>query len=118
MSFQEVLKDAVDRVQGALGGIIIASDGIPVDYYMKDTGVDPNDLSAEASSLFKNLNQTAEDLSLGSIQEVTFQTDRFVFVFRAITPEYFLAIVADRNTIIGKARFVLRTLAPRIEKEF
>ncbi|RME65518.1 MAG: hypothetical protein D6778_06185 [Nitrospirae bacterium] len=118
MSFQEILKDAVERVEGALGGIIIASDGIPVDHFTKEPTVDPNDLAAEASSLFKSLNQTAEDLSLGNLQEVTFQTDRFTFVFRAITTEYFLALIAKRDSNIGKARFVLRTLVPKIEKEF
>lgn len=118
MSFQEIIKDAVERVEGSIGGIIIASDGIPVDQYIKQPLIDPNDLAAEASGLFKSLSQTSEDLSLGNLQEVTFQTDKFLFVFRAITADYFLAIIANRNSNVGKARFVLRTLVHKIEKEF
>ncbi len=118
MSFQETLKEAVEKVRGAVGGVIIAADGIPVDQFMKEPGIDHNDLSAEASSLFKNLQQTTEDLSLGVLKEVTFQTEKYTFVFRAITDEYFIALVLKENSHFGKARFVLRTLVPKIEKEF
>jgi predicted regulator of Ras-like GTPase activity (Roadblock/LC7/MglB family) len=118
MSFQETLRETVERVDGAIGGIIIASDGIPVDQFMKEPGVDHNDLAAEASSLFKNLQQTTEDLSLGALKEVTFQTEKYAFVFRAITEDYFLALVLKSNSNFGKARFVLRTLVPKIENEF
>jgi len=50
MNFIEVLKDTVDKVDGAVSAMIIASDGIPVQEYVSEKLIDLTGLGAEASA--------------------------------------------------------------------
>ncbi len=118
MSFSEILKEAVGKVEGAVASIILASDGIPVEEYVKERLIDFNDLSAEASTLIKDIEMASKDLQLGEAREFALISDTCGIIMRKITDEYYLALVIKPEGNFGKARFVLRTTVPKIEKEF
>jgi predicted regulator of Ras-like GTPase activity (Roadblock/LC7/MglB family) len=118
MSFSEFLKEAVDRVDGAVASIILASDGIPVDEHVTDRLIDFHALSAEASTLIKDIEIASQGLNLGQAQEFALISDTCGIFMRKITDDYYLALVLRSDGNFGKARFVLRTIVPRIEPEF
>ncbi|GBE02218.1 MAG TPA: roadblock/LC7 domain-containing protein [Nitrospirae bacterium] len=118
MSFSEILKEAVEGVEGAVASIILASDGIPVEEYVRERLIDFNDLSAEASTLIKDIEIAAEDLQLGDAREFVLITEKCGVFMRKITEGYYVALVLKPDGNFGKARFVLRTVVPKIEREF
>jgi predicted regulator of Ras-like GTPase activity (Roadblock/LC7/MglB family) len=118
MSFLEVLKDTVDKVDGAVSAIIIASDGISVQEYTQEKLVDLTGLSAEASAMIRDIGLAADNLGLGEAREFSIISDRCGIIMRKINSDYYLALVIKPDGNYGKGRFILKTAVPRLEGEF
>ena len=118
MSFLEVLKEAVDRVDGAVSAMIIDADGISVQEYAQEKLVDLTGLSAEASAMIKDINLAADNLGLGEAKEFSIVSDACGIIMRKINADYYLALVIKPDGNYGKGRFVLKTTVPKIEGEF
>jgi len=118
MSFLEVLKEAVDRVDGAVSAMIIDADGISVQEYAQEKLVDLTGLSAEASAMIKDINLAADNLGLGEAREFSIISDTCGIIMRKINTDYYLALVIKPEGNYGKGRFVLKTTVPKIEGEF
>ena len=118
MSFTEVLKEAVERVDGAVSAMIIGADGISVEEYARETLVDLTDLSAEASTMIRDIGLAAENLKLGEAREFSIISDTCGIIMRRITPEYYLALVIKPDGNYGKGRYILKTAIPKLEAEF
>lgn len=118
MSFSAILKDIVDKVDGALSASIIASDGIPVEEYAIEKFINLEDLSAEASAMIRDINLASKNLRLGDAREFSIISERCGIIMRQINPDYYLAMVIKPEGNYGKARFLLKTTVPKIEAEF
>ncbi|UCE78052.1 MAG: roadblock/LC7 domain-containing protein [Nitrospiraceae bacterium] len=118
MSFTEVLKETVDRVDGAVSSMIIASDGIPVQEYISEQLIDLTGLGAEASAMIRDISNAAENLGLGNAREFSIISERCGIIMRKINDEYYLALVIKPDGNYGKGRFILKTAVPKIEGEF
>ncbi len=118
MSFLEVLKETVEKVDGAVSAMIIDTDGISVQEYVREKLVDLTGLSAEASAMIKDINLAAENLRLGNAKEFSIISDRCGIIMRKINTGYYLALVIKPEGNYGKGRFVLKTAVPKIEGEF
>jgi len=118
MSFLEVLKETVDKVDGAVSAMIIASDGISVQEYTQEKLVDLTGLSAEASAMIKDIALAADNLGLGEAREFSIISDRCGIIMRKINSDYYLALVIKPDGNYGKGRFVLKTAVPKLEGEF
>jgi predicted regulator of Ras-like GTPase activity (Roadblock/LC7/MglB family) len=118
MSFTEVLKEAVEKVDGAVSAMIIGADGISVQEYVNEKLLDLTGLSAEASAMIKDINLAADNLGLGEAKEFSIISDRCGIIVRKINKEYYLALIIKPEGNYGKGRYVLKTIVPRIEGEF
>src|SRR5512143_96437 len=118
MSFTEVLRDTVARVDGAVSAMIIASDGIPVEEYVSEKLIDLTGLGAEASAMIRDIGLAAENLGLGEAREFSVISDTCGIIMRRINSEYYFALVIKPEGNFGKGRFVLKTAIPKIEGEF
>jgi predicted regulator of Ras-like GTPase activity (Roadblock/LC7/MglB family) len=118
MSFSEVLREAVDRVEGAVSAMIIGLDGILVDEYANEKLINLDDLGAETSQMMKDIGVAAKDLGLGEAREFSIISDLCGIVMRKINSEYYLALVIRPEGNYGKGRYVLKSLVPKIEGEF
>lgn len=118
MSFLEVLKDTVDRVDGAVSAMIIGSDGISVEEYARENLVDLTGLSAEASAMIRDISLAADNLGLGDAKEFSIISELCGIVMRKINAEYYLALIIKPDGNYGKGRFVLRTAIPKLQGEF
>jgi len=115
MNFLEVLKDTVDKVDGAVSAMIIASDGISVQEYTQEKLVDLTGLSAEASAMIRDIALAADNLGLGEAREFSFISDRCGIIMRKINSDYYLALVIKPDGNYGKGRFILKTAVPKLE---
>ena len=118
MSFLEVLKDIVDKVDGAVSSMIIGRDGMSVQEYAREKLVDLTGLSAEASAMIKDISLAADNLGLGEAREFSIISDRCGIIMRKINTDYYLALVIKPDGNYGKGRFILKTAIPKLEGEF
>jgi predicted regulator of Ras-like GTPase activity (Roadblock/LC7/MglB family) len=118
MSFLEVLKDIVDKVDGAVSSMIICRDGMSVQEYALEKLVDLTGLSAEASAMIKDISLAADNLGLGEAREFSIISDRCGIIMRKINTDYYLALVIKPDGNYGKGRFILKTAIPKLEGEF
>jgi predicted regulator of Ras-like GTPase activity (Roadblock/LC7/MglB family) len=118
MSFSEVLKETVEKVDGAVSAMIISTDGISVQEYASEKLVDLTGLSAEASAMIKDISMAADNLGLGEAKEFSIISDRCGIIMRKINTDYYLALVIKPEGNYGKGRFILRTAIPKLEEEF
>ena len=118
MSFSVILKETVDRVDGAVSAMIIGADGMPVEEYASERLINLEDLSAETSAIIKDIANAAETLGLGEAKEFSIISEKCGIIMRKINAEYYFALIIKPDGNYGKGRFVLKSTIPKIEKEF
>ena len=113
--FREILQDLVDRTDGGVAGLLMASDGIAIDQYSNGQGdFDIESVGMEYSVVLKGVQRAAEMLDAGATKEVSVKTDRLTTVVRMLTDEYFVALAVQPGGNVGKARYLLRATAPTL----
>ncbi len=117
MSFSEILKSASSRVEGSVGALIFASDGIFVDAYLTENSIDTQALSAELSLIIKNITAAFRNLELGDIDEFFMTSNTYKLLLKKISPDYYMVMLLKPEGNIGKGRFIMKITAPVIEKE-
>jgi predicted regulator of Ras-like GTPase activity (Roadblock/LC7/MglB family) len=113
--FKETLKSVVDGTEGALAGLLMDFEGIPLEVYAKEgTPFDIEAVGAEVSVVVKAIQRATEMLDAGMTKEVAFKSDKMVTLIRVLDSNYFLALALSPDGNYGKGRFLLRTSAPGI----
>lgn len=118
MSFSEILLKIVEESDKALGAAIVANDGIVVEEYKKEMGIDLYVLGAEFCKTFKEFKEKTEFLKKGSPLEFTVQMESAILIFKKINEEYFLVLVLEADGNFGKGRFIIRKEMDRLKNEF
>jgi predicted regulator of Ras-like GTPase activity (Roadblock/LC7/MglB family) len=113
--FKEILRDLVERTDGGVAGLLMASDGIAVDQYSSaGSTFDIESVGMEYSAVLKGVQRAAEMLDAGDTKEVSVQTERLTTIVRMLSEEYFVALAVEPGGNVGKARYLLRTSAPTL----
>jgi predicted regulator of Ras-like GTPase activity (Roadblock/LC7/MglB family) len=116
--FKDVLRDVVERTEGGIAGLLMGYDGIPVENYVRaDARVDVESVGMEYGVILSQIMKAAKMLEAGDAREVSIQADRLTTVMRLLNEQYFVALTMSPHGNIGKARFLLRTLTPRLLDE-
>jgi predicted regulator of Ras-like GTPase activity (Roadblock/LC7/MglB family) len=117
--FNELLKDLIARTDGALAALVMGFDGIAVDSFIADSDapVEVENVGMEYSVILKEIKRAAELLDAGSAREVSIQAEKMTTVIRMINDDYFVAVALRPDGNYGKARFLLRTNAPKLASE-
>jgi len=116
--FTEQLKKVVDNVDGAVGGLIMGLDGIAVERYLRPSeNMDIDTIGMEFSFILTQIRKASEVLAVGELQEIAIKAEQLVMVMRMITPEYFLGVALRPDGNFGKARFLMRVVAPKLLAE-
>jgi predicted regulator of Ras-like GTPase activity (Roadblock/LC7/MglB family) len=117
--FRDSIQKALDRLEGepSASGILMGFDGIPVDAYSRPDAADLQTVSMEYSHVLAQVRRAAVAQGLGDVDEVTIRTEKLAVLIRVVTSEYFLAFGLRPDGNLGKARYLLRMLAPQIRAE-
>jgi predicted regulator of Ras-like GTPase activity (Roadblock/LC7/MglB family) len=116
--FRESIQKMVDRVDGGLAGILMGFDGISVESYTRTDSVpDIQTVGMELSHVISQMRRAAELLEVGGMHEVIVRAEKLSVVVRALNAEYFVACALTPEGNLGKARYLLRLLAPQIQAE-
>jgi predicted regulator of Ras-like GTPase activity (Roadblock/LC7/MglB family) len=113
--FKSILREVVESADGAVASILMGFDGITVDSYASDgSSVDMETVGSEYSQVLMQIRQAAQMLDMGTASEVAIQAENMTTLMRLLNEEYFIAIAMRPQGNIGKARFLLRTSAPKL----
>lgn len=116
--FKEVLREVVERTEGGIASLLMGFDGIPVDNYVKaGSGLDVESVGMEYSVILTQISKAATMLDAGTAREVSIQAENLTTVIRLLNAEYFVAVTLTPHGNFGKARFLLRTLTPKLVDE-
>ncbi len=115
--FNSRLEQTVTNVPGGQAAVLMGFDGIPVDMYASGGKIDIETIGMEFSVLLKEVRKAAQMLDTGETRELTVRTEKQTTVLRVINEEYFLAFALSPEGNLGKARFLLRLLAPEFNEE-
>ena len=144
--FRDTIKKLVDRLEGGVGGVLMGFDGITVDSYAREgiEGIpDIQTIGLEFAHLLAQVRRTADSLNIGLTRELAFRTDRLTVLVHILKKDknYFIACAflsprasnhnadgegADEpggsaiwrgGEKLGRARYLMRITAPRIEAE-
>lgn len=116
--FKERLREVVEGTEGAMAGLLMGFDGIPVDQYAKgDASLDVEIVGMEFSVILKEIKRAAGLLEAGPAQEVAIRAEKLTTVIRMLNDQYFAAVALQPNGNFGKARYLLRLKAPELAAE-
>jgi len=101
-------------------------DGIAVDSYVRAPGARGADgkavpevstIGMELAHLISQVRRAAESLDIGGLRELTLRTERLTVLVYLLNKDYFLACAVLPSGNLGKARYLLRLTAPKLEAE-
>ena len=117
--FRDSLKGMVDRLAGGVAGILMGFDGIAVDSYTKagEAGIDIQTVGMELSHAVAQVRKAVGQLEVGPLHEITLKADNLVVLAYLLNDEYFVACAVKPGASFGKARYLLRLLAPQIQAD-
>ncbi|MEZ4225743.1 MAG: roadblock/LC7 domain-containing protein [Polyangiaceae bacterium] len=116
--FKEALQGVVDGTDGGLASLLMDFEGIPLESYARDDSpFDIEAVGAEVSVVVKAIQRATEMLEAGDTKEVAFKSGRMITLIRVINENYFVALTLSPEGNLGKGRFLLRVLAPKLSEE-
>ena len=93
-------------------------EGIPLETYAKDEAqIDIETVGAEVSVVVKGIQRATEMLDAGATREVSFKSDKMITLIRVVNKGYFVALTLTPDANLGKGRYLLRLLAPKLAEE-
>lgn len=119
MAFREHLEQICGAVDGAVVCSVMGFDGIAIDTVERQSAdLDVTALLVEYTTLLNQVRGAAGVLQSGEVEEMVISTSRLTALSRPLTSEYFLLLALGPDGNWGKARFVMRTTAPKVRAEF
>ena len=117
--FRESLQRTVDRLAGGVAGILMGFDGISVESYTKngEEGLDIQIVGMELAHALSQMRKATENLDVGPLRELTLRTTNLVIFVNLLNEEYFVACAVKPEASFGKARYLMKLLAPQIQAE-
>jgi predicted regulator of Ras-like GTPase activity (Roadblock/LC7/MglB family) len=118
MTFMEILAQVVDSTPGALAGAIMGSDGIAVeDYVRPGAKVDLPAVAVEFLAVLVGARMVARTLAPdGALDELVLTSRAHTLFFRQLDDEYFLVIALEPSGMLGKARYLVRSLMDELRQ--
>ncbi len=116
--FREQIQAVVDKIDGGVAGILMGFDGISVDAYTKAGAVaDIQTIGMELAHVIGQLRRAVETMNTGKLRETTVRADGLTVLVAPLNDEYFIALAVEPQGNFGKARYLLRLLAPQLLRD-
>lgn len=117
MSFDNILRELVEGVDGGVAAILMGMDGLSVQQYSVKEGYDIETLAVEYGKAVDEIKKAAAILGLGGVEEALIRAAASDIVIRVVTSEYYMVFVVRHGAGAGKAGYMLKKAASRIRPE-
>jgi predicted regulator of Ras-like GTPase activity (Roadblock/LC7/MglB family) len=118
--FKATLERLVERTEGAIGALIMGTDGIAVEKVMLNEAREKNlDVAAaEFTSLLKSARRVGNDTGIGQVRELIVGFDDMKVLIRSFSRDYFAVLALQEEGNMGRGRFELRKAELDLAREF
>lgn len=106
--FTDRLNKVAGRIDGYQALALVAKDGMPVESITVRPELDLEILAAELLTQVRAISQSQQELGVGAVRHFSILTDQLILMVTSISEEYFLILVLEAGSNLGKARFELR----------
>jgi predicted regulator of Ras-like GTPase activity (Roadblock/LC7/MglB family) len=118
MTFKDTLTAICTALPEAYVVTLMGRDGIAIDTVSShQLQLDLFSYFVEMTGVFAQAVRSSEQLQTGHVSELVIKTDKVATVLRPVGTEYFLALALPPNGNTGKARYLLRINAPKVQQE-
>ena len=118
MSFKDTLERICARVEGALGAVIIAEDGIVVERLAVDPALDVELASVELVGAAREMRRATAAVDAGELDEMVVANTGRLSLLRHVGPGYYLLLLMAPSGPVGRARYEVRRAAYDLAAEF
>jgi len=118
MSFRDTLERICVRVEGALGAVVIAEDGIVVERHAVDPDLDIELAGVELVSAAREVRRATAAVEAGALDEMVVSNARRLSLLRQVGPGYYLLVLMAPSGQVGRARYEIRRAAYDLAAEF
>ncbi len=114
MSFENILQSIVGESQGAIGAVLMGSDGIAIEQVQARPApldMDADEVGAagiEFGRVLDDIRKVSDSLGGGAVLETLVRLARFTLVFQPIEDDVFLVLAITPDGNLGKARYLMR----------
>lgn len=113
--FTETLKALVDQTEGGVASLLMDSSGIALETYVREGAeLDITTVGIEFSVVLGSIKRASEMLDAGTARELSIGTEKLTTLIRCLGDSYFLAVALEPDGNHGKARYLMRTAAPKL----
>ncbi|MCX7680939.1 MAG: DUF4388 domain-containing protein [Anaerolineae bacterium] len=116
-NMKEILKELSQQVPGFVTAAVVGMDGLGIaDYAVAK--LDMEAVDAQMTLLLKLVDTSVNRLKAGAVEDYLLTTDKAYLLVRFLSDrkDYYLGIIADRNTNLGSLRLNSRLYAERLAK--
>jgi predicted regulator of Ras-like GTPase activity (Roadblock/LC7/MglB family) len=116
--FDQLLTRVLNETPGAVSVTLMGFDGIAID--TQESGAMATEAQAsqiELANIAKQLRGISEGMGTGDVHEVALRTGGLTTVLRPLTEEYFVAVSMKPDGLVGKGRYLLRVIGPKLLEE-
>jgi predicted regulator of Ras-like GTPase activity (Roadblock/LC7/MglB family) len=115
--FDEVLKNALDEIEGARCVLLAGADGMVVASAGDEEGPAPDAVAASLADLFRRVAAAHRDAGLAPPEEFTSGGRRERAALRAVSAHYLLVAVLGESGNLGRTRYALRKASAALQSE-
>lgn len=115
--YLERLSTISSRIDGALALSLVDRDGIPVESVSLAADLDLETIAAEMVAQLRSIEQQQPELSLGSVRHFAVSSERASILLSVVAQGYFLMLLLEPESPLGRARFELRRAALLFEDD-
>ncbi|RME21573.1 MAG: hypothetical protein D6806_14470 [Deltaproteobacteria bacterium] len=118
MSFDSLLKRVCDDVAGCVSVALMDQEGLVIAKHdAQEPAFDIEAVCVEAAGAFPAALRAASSAQDARVEELVIFLDNGTLLFRMLKEGRFVAAWLSPDAVIGRARFVLRTIRLDLEKE-
>ncbi|NWJ47487.1 MAG: hypothetical protein HXX08_16630 [Chloroflexi bacterium] len=120
MTFQEILAEAIQNVDGIIAASLVGLDGIGVDTILAEgvEGIDSVEVEVEIAGLVSNINRTLGVLKAGKAREIILSADNLSYLISSVDADHLLVFVLTTGGNLGRARLEVRRATQRLNENF
>lgn len=119
MPFKGILKNLVERIDGAQGAILLDWEGEAVEQYAVISDYEIKFLGAHMGILLYNLSKRLKkELGDDDVLGITIDTENKRFAIFPVDKDYYVVIALSKDTVFGLVRHEIEATIKAIKKEF
>jgi predicted regulator of Ras-like GTPase activity (Roadblock/LC7/MglB family) len=112
-----MLTGLLERVEGTVASFFCGTDGIGVENVTIHPDLETAVTEVELATALKVITDVSQNLALGRVAELLFETEKITILIEKTQEDYFLCLLLKPGGNVGRGRIELKKLAAKLAKE-